>query len=131
MRNDSAQSIVRWLHNSMEVDLVIDDDRTEWDAAWQNRPLRRLVNPVQIDVSPTPNDNWGDVTRVNISIDPPQFEHFNWRKDDICPVCGQTTTGESSRLAVSIHPYFSNGSSYGLGAWAHESCFASCEEVPG
>jgi hypothetical protein len=115
----------------MEVDLSIDDDRTAWEAAWRERPLRRLVDPVQIDVSPTPNDNWGDITRVDIAIDPPQFEGSGWRKDDICPVCGCTTTGESSRLRVTIFPYFSKGFSYGLAAWAHESCFAVCEEVPG
>ncbi|MFN2510543.1 MAG: hypothetical protein ABR568_03755 [Pyrinomonadaceae bacterium] len=114
----------------MEENLSIDDDRTAWDTAWRDRPLRRLVNQVQIDVSPTPNDDWGDITQVDIAIDPPQFETSVWRKDDICPVCGRTTTGESSRLAVNIYPYFSKGFSYGLGAWAHESCFASCEEVP-
>ena len=49
----------------MEIELSIDDDdRTEWDNAWRNRELRRFVNPIQIDVSPTPNNDWGDVTRV-------------------------------------------------------------------
>ena len=115
----------------MEVNLSIDDDRTSWDAAWRDRPLRRLVNPVQIDVSQSPNEDCDDITRVDIAIDPPQFEGSVWRKEDICPVCGRTTTGESSRLAVSVYPYFSKGFSYCLGAWAHESCFASCEEVPG
>ena len=115
----------------MEVNLSIDDDRTAWDAAWRGRPLRRLVNPVQIDVSPSPNEDCGDITRVDIAIDPPQFEGSVWRKDDICPVCGHTTTGESTRLAVSIYPYFSKGFSHGLGAWAHKSCFAECQEVPG
>ena len=26
-------------------------------------------------------------------------------------------------------PYFESGFSYGLGAWAHQSCFATCREV--
>ena len=32
---------------------------------------------------PTPNDNWGDITRVDIAVDPPQFESSGRRKDDI------------------------------------------------
>jgi hypothetical protein len=115
----------------MEVDSSADEDRTEWDTAWRNRPLRQLVNPVKIDVSPTPHEDWGIVTRVEIAVDPPQYESSVWRKDDICPICGNTTTGENSRVAVTIYPYFSKGFSYGLGAWAHERCFATCEEVPG
>ena len=116
----------------METELSIDDDdRTEWDNAWRNRELRRFVGPIQIDVSPTPNDDWGHVTRVEIVSDPPQFANSIWRKDDICPVCGQATADDSSRIAVTIYPYFSKGFSYGFGAWVHESCFATCEAVPG
>jgi len=53
----------------MEVDLSTDDDRTEWDEAWRNRPLRQLVCPVQIDVTPTPNHTFGNVTHVDIAAD--------------------------------------------------------------
>jgi hypothetical protein len=115
----------------MATETLIDDDRTEWDNVWRNRPLRRLVGPVQIDVAPSPNHDWGDVTRVDIAIDPPQFESGVWRKDEICPVCGRATSTKESRVAVTIYPYFANGVSFGLGAWAHESCYASCDEVPG
>jgi hypothetical protein len=70
-----AANAERWLASQFYgTDLSTDDDRTAWDAAWRDRPLRRLVNPVQIDVSPTQNDDWGDITRVDIAIDPPQFE---------------------------------------------------------
>ena len=115
----------------MATESSIDDSRTEWDNAWRSQPLRRLVNPIQIDVSPTPKDNWGTVTHVDIVSNPPQFADSGWRENDICPMCGFTTTGDSSRLAVTIYPYFSKGFSYGRGAWAHQSCFLACEEIPG
>ena len=63
----------------MTTEVPIDDDRTEWDSAWRNRPLRRLVNPIQIDVTPTPNGDWGDVTHVEIVSDPPQYAERGWR----------------------------------------------------
>jgi len=126
-----VNSIVRWLVIPMTTEIPIDDDRTEWDNAWRNRPLRRLVNPIQIDVTPTPNGDWGDVTHVEIVSDPPQYAERAWRQNDICPMCGRATTDDSSRIAVTIYPYFSKGFSYGRAAWTHESCFATCEEVPG
>ena len=114
----------------MEVDLSHDDDRTEWDEAWRNRPLRQLIRPVQIDVAPNPNHTFGNVTRVDIAADPPQYLNSEWRKVDICPVCGAATSIDS-RIAVSIYPYFESGFSYGLSAWAHKSCFATCKEIAG
>lgn len=106
------------------------EERAEWDEVWRNRPLRQLVSAVQIDVAPLPNHEFGNVTRVDIAMDPAQFEDSAWRKDDVCPVCGNQTLVDS-RIAVTIYPYFSSGFSYGLGAWAHQSCFAACKEIPG
>ena len=119
-------------YNSVATDVSIEDDRTEWDNAWRNRPLRRFVHPIQIDVAPTSDaDHWGDVTHIDIVSDPPQYAGFGWRENDICPLCGRTTIHDGSRIAVTIYPYFSKGFSYGRAAWAHESCFAMCEEIPG
>lgn len=115
----------------LEIDLPKDDDdRTEWDEIWRNRPLRQLVNPVQIDVAPTEDDTWGKVMRVEIAADPPQFVDLGWRKTEICPVCGMTTS-TGLRIAVTIYPYLASGFSYGLGCWVHEPCFADCEEIAG
>ena len=116
--------------NRMEVDLSTDDERAEWDEVWRNRPLRQLVVPVQIDVAPTPSHTFGHVTHVDIAADPPQFVDSIWCKDDLCPVCG-TATSVDSRIAVTIYPYFANGFSSGLGAWAHQSCFERCKEIVG
>lgn len=114
----------------MELHSCTDNERTEWDAAWRSRPLRQLVNPVQIHVVPTVNDDWGEVIGVEIAPDPPQFERLIWRETDVCPICGMgTSTGE--RPAATIYPYFTTGFSYGLGVWVHESCFATCEETAG
>src|SRR5947209_19981786 len=44
-------------HREMNFDE--DEDRTEWDRAWRERPLRQLVNPAQIDVVHTPDPTWG------------------------------------------------------------------------
>src|SRR5687767_12644354 len=121
---------VRWLLNPMEIDLPADKQRAEWDEVWRNRPLRQLVSPVQIDVAPGPNHPFGNVTHVDIAADPAQYTDSGWRKDDICPVCG-TATSIESRIAVTIYPYFESGFSYGLGAWAHKSCFATCKEIAG
>lgn len=112
-------------------DSSTDEDRSEWDAIWRNRELRQLASAVQVDVSPTARDEWGTVTRVEIAIDPSQYADSVWRKDDICPICGNMTTGSDSRLMVTIYPYFSSGFSYGLGAWAHQECYAACEKIPG
>ena len=115
----------------MKNDSSEDEDRTEWDTTWRNRALRQLVTPVQVDVLPTPNVDWGKVTRVEIAIDPSQYAESGWRKTEICPICGSTTTDGDPRLAVTIYPYFLSGFSYGLPAWVHESCYAGCEEIPG
>lgn len=114
----------------MEIDLSGDNERAEWDEVWRNRPLRQPVRPVQIDVAPRPDHTFGNVTHVDIAADPPQYIESGWRKDDICPVCG-TATSIGSRIAVSIYPYFESGFSYGLAAWAHKSCFATCKEIAG
>jgi hypothetical protein len=106
------------------------DDRDEWDRIWRERPLRRLKTPVQIDVAPTPDSTWQDVVRVDIAADPLRFVDRVWRATEICPVCG-TATSAGRRIAVTIYPYFTNGFSYGLGAWAHEPCIAGCEQIQG
>ncbi len=114
----------------MPFDFSTDDDRAEWDRIWRNRPLRQLVNPVQIDVAPSPDHEFGELTRVDVAADPPQFADRGNRATETCPVCGVTTSPEL-RIAVSIYPYFASGFSYGRGAWAHEACLASCREIPG
>jgi hypothetical protein len=106
-------------------------DRAEWDNAWRNLPLRRLVNRIQVDVAPTPDADWGEPTHVDVVADPPQYADRGWRPDDVCPVCGRGTSADSSRLAVTLFPYFASGFSYGRPSWAHQSCFDSCEEVAG
>lgn len=105
-------------------------ERVAWDETWRSRPLCQLVSPVQIDVAPILNHTFGEVTHVDIAADPPQFADSGWRRDDLCPVCGNTTPVDS-RIAVTIYPYFATGFSYGLCAWAHPSCLAACKEIAG
>ena len=107
-----------------------DEDRTEWDRVWRERPLRQLVNPVQIDVVPTSDPAWGEVVRIEIAADPPQFSDTGWRNSEDCPVCGNVTSADH-RIAATIYPYFESGFSYGLPCWVHESCLLSCEEIAG
>lgn len=107
-----------------------DEDRTEWDRVWRERPLRQIVKPVQIEVAPTPNPAWGRVVRVEIAADPPQYADTIWRNSEGCPVCGEATTSDR-RIAATIYPYFESGFSYGLPCWVHEACFAACEEIAG
>jgi hypothetical protein len=112
----------------METETSSEIDRADWDTAWRNRPLRRVGNPIQVDVAPTPDEDWGDVTHVDIVSDPPQYANRGWRETDICPLCGHTTR-DISRIAVTYYPYFSSGFSYGRAAWAHQSCFDACNEI--
>jgi hypothetical protein len=107
-----------------------DEDRTEWDKAWRECPLRQLVNLAQIDVTPTADADWGKVIRVEIVADPPQFADTGWRNSDICSVCGNVTSADN-RIAATIYPYFDSGFSYGLPCWVHEACLLSCEEIAG
>ena len=108
-----------------------DEDRTEWDRVWRERPLRRLVKPALIDVTPTANPAWGRVVRVEIAADPPQYaDTIEWRNYEGCPVCGEATSLDR-RIAATIYPYFESGFSYGLPCWVHEACLAACEEVVG
>jgi hypothetical protein len=39
------------------------EDRVEWNRAWRERPLRRLVNLPQINVAPAADQTWGKVAR--------------------------------------------------------------------
>ncbi len=121
---------VSWHKEPLEVNLPEDNDRTEWDRVWRNQTVRQLPNPILIDVSPREEEAWGKVMRVEVVADPIQFSDRVWRKTENCPVCGLTTSTDQ-RMAVSIYPYFTNGMSYGFGAWAHEPCFVGCEEVGG
>lgn len=105
-------------------------DRTEWDRVWGSRPVRRLPGPVRIAVAQGDSAEVGMPVHVDIAVDPHQFEETVVRQTDVCPVCGESTAN-GGRIAVSIYPEFENGISYGLGAWAHESCLATCELVPG
>jgi hypothetical protein len=107
-----------------------DEDRTEWDRVWRERPLRQLVNPVQIGLAPTADLGWGEVVRVEIAADPPQFADPGWRSSETCPVCGKATSTDH-RIAATIYPYFESGFSYGLPCWVHAACLAACEEVAG
>jgi hypothetical protein len=106
------------------------EDRAEWDRAWRERPLRRLVNLPQINVAPTADHTWGKVVRVEVAADPPQFVDSGLRNSGICPVCGRGTSSDC-RIAATLYPYFEGGFSYGLPCWLHGPCFASCEEVAG
>ncbi|MGH9880588.1 MAG: hypothetical protein ACRD6N_04065, partial [Pyrinomonadaceae bacterium] len=47
-----------------------------------------LAIPIQIDVAPTADDDWGEVVRVEIAPEPVQFMDQIWRKTEVCPVCG-------------------------------------------
>jgi len=46
-----------------------------------------------------PNHSFGNVTHIDIAVDPPQNIASGWRKDNICPVCG-TATSIDTRIAV-------------------------------
>lgn len=112
------------------MDFDKDEDRAEWNRAWRERPLRRLVNPPRINVVPTVDSDWGQVVRVDVATDPPQFVDAGMRISEVCPVCGKETSG-GYRLAATLYPYFESGFSYGLPCWIHEPCLASSEEVAG
>jgi hypothetical protein len=77
-----------------------------------------------------PNHTFGEVTQVDIAADPPEFVDSGLRKDDLCPVCGNATQVDF-RIAVTLYPYFASGFSYGVAAWAHESCLVVCREIAG
>ena len=121
---------VSWLMEHPEVNLAEEDDRAEWDRVWRARPLCRLVNPVQIDVSLTADPALGEVMRVEIAADPPQYAGAIWRQTEVCPACGEVTSPEA-RIAATVYPHFDSGVSYGLPCWVHQSCLAACEEVAG
>jgi hypothetical protein len=112
------------------VNLAEDEDRTEWDRVWRERPLRQLIAPVQIDFAPVADPAWGEVVRVTIAADPPQFADTALRDSEICPVCGKVAPTDV-RMAATIYPHFASGFSYGLPGWVHETCLAACEEVAG
>ena len=107
-----------------------DDDRTQWELAWRDRPLRRIALPVRIDVRPSPNPEWGEPTVVLGAAAPPEFADRVAIGSEICPVCG-VRVAAGARLAVILWPEFSRGAGIGVGAWAHIACFAACEEAPG
>jgi hypothetical protein len=113
-----------------EMNFAEDEDRTEWDRGWRERPLRQLVNPVQIDVAPTADPAWGKLVRVEVAADPPQFSDTGYRNSEICPVCGDVTSAYN-QIAATIYPYFDGGFSYSLPCWVHEACLVSCEEIAG
>lgn len=112
------------------MSFVEDVERTEWDRAWRERPLRQLVNPVKINVAPNTDPAWGEVERVEIASDPPQFLNPDWRDSDICPVCGKATA-DDQRIGASLYPYFTSGFTYGLPCWVHEVCLLACAEIAG
>lgn len=108
-----------------------DEDRGEWDRAWSESPLRRLVTPVQIEVMPSSDPGWGKVVRVDIAADPVEYaDDIGYRNTDGCPVCGDAVPSGHA-IPATIHPYFEGGFSYGLPCWVHEACLESCEEVEG
>ena len=107
-----------------------DEDRTEWDRVWRERPLRQLVMPAQIDVAPAADPAWGCVVRVEIAADPPQYADTIWRDSEVCPVCGGAASSDR-RIAATIYPHFESGFSYGLPCRVHEACLAACKEVAG
>jgi len=113
-----------------EMSFAEDEDRTEWDRMWRERPLRQLVNPVRMDVALPTDSTWGELLRVEIAPDPPLFSYTNWRYSEVCPVCGNGTSADN-RIAATIYPHFDSGFTYGLPCWVHEDCLLSCEEVAG
>jgi hypothetical protein len=131
--NGAARRVMRsvsWLCGAAGMNSDKGEDRAEWERVWRQRPLRRLVNPPQIDLASTTDHAWGRVMRVDVVADPPQFVDSGWRVSEMCPICGEGASRDC-RIAATLYPYFESGFSYGLACWVHEPCLASCEEAAG
>lgn len=112
-----------------EKDYSLDGkDRAEWDRAWASMPHRRLLTPLEMDVTASFGSGCGEVISVTISEDPPQFSAKPWRQSEMCPVCGAITV-ETQRLPATLHPTFANDFRYSWGVWVHRSCFERCPTV--
>jgi hypothetical protein len=91
-------------------------------------PHRRLQDQPKIDVGDSIRSRFGEPVTATISEDPSQYSDQNRRKNETCPVCGETTEG-TKRKAATLHPRFKNSFSYGLGVWVHEECFERCPDA--
>ena len=105
-----------------------DVDRSEWNRAWASQTLRRLSTPARVDLQLFPEH--GAPTDVQLVAVPSEFADRVYIRFETCPVCGNATS-DQSRLLVTLYPSFRNGFSYGVSAWTHAHCLASCEELPG
>jgi len=109
------------------------EDREEWDRAWSARTLRSLPGECKLDLQFA---RWLPlkVAPITIAADPPEFAARGWRESDVCPVCGESTLG-SVRIAACLYVAFENlegdsrGFKFGVGVWAHQSCFESCPDT--
>jgi len=74
------------------------------------------------------------VQSATIADNPPEFAARVWRASEICPVCGETTTG-CVRVAASLDVTFeklvslARGFSYLIGVWVHQLCFERCADT--
>src|SRR5262245_21884507 len=104
------------------------DDRAEWDRLWSSTTQRSLPSVPKVGVKLSIGSSPVTVVEVTISADPNEFSDRVWRQSDVCPVCGQSTAGET-RLATSLDVILENGLMYGVGVWTHRSCFERCPDT--
>jgi hypothetical protein len=101
-----------------------DIDRSEWDRVWGLRTQHRLPAGCKLDL----RLNFGQPISVTISEDPSQFADRNFRESEICPVCGESTKGQS-RVPATLDVTFDGNLRLGIGVWAHRSCYEKCPDT--
>jgi hypothetical protein len=105
------------------------DNRAEWNRAWASMPHRRLISP-GFGIGRDLISRFGNPISGTISQDPPPFAEGVWRESELCPICGNSTTG-ADRTAATIHRTWANGFRVGIGVWAHRACFEGCPVAGG
>src|SRR5262245_28218328 len=69
-------------------------DREAFEAAWRARMDRSLPSGCKLDLSRR-ESSFGKVVTLTISTVPSQFAQRIWCEFDVCPVCGQLTSGQT------------------------------------
>ena len=111
--------------------MEIDDERERLYALYKDIKLREFPPEAALDLSRYIADfaalekEYGQVARVRIHHDPPEFDV--WRQS-LCPVCGKETS-ESGRRGASLDIRFGNGLTLGCTLWVHEPCLDECVET--
>jgi hypothetical protein len=104
-----------------------EEDRTEWDRAWSSMPNRRILDVTKGDFEKMLGGKAGDILTVTICEVPKQFADKLYIENALCPVCGESTENDSSRVVASVSPSFVNFiRGIGAAAWVHQKCLDMC-----